>query len=119
MLMSNQTKKIVALPTTKPNHFVAVSVFYSKGRGYLLNIQPVEIEDHGLYQSEKYALFSGKSFYAEMAPRFNRRTLEAIAARYESLPEYKDALQAVLAKEGITLATSAQLQPAAQDAVLA
>jgi len=104
-----ERKIIGMLKTAKPEEFVEIEVYYSKGganyfngtsdpRGYWLAIRPVTVKDG----CKSYQLMQGfKKFLVASKRKSNGSMLLAVARALE----YKDEiLDAVLKKEGITLA---------------
>jgi hypothetical protein len=101
--MSQRTIKIARLATTKPQHFIEVSVSYTTGRGYSLGVWPIEDKGDGCFSC---FLFSGASRFIEPAARFNYKRLAQLADQGDKLPGYRELIEKVLANEKLTLASA-------------
>jgi hypothetical protein len=99
-----------SLPTTEPNRFLEVEVYYEEGgmsflsgsfnkRGFYLAVQPVKME--GCFKS--MTAFSGTKALVEEAKRFSARKLQDVAIQALQLPIYRKLLDHVLAKGDIHL----------------
>lgn len=102
------------MPTTDPNRFVEVEVYYDEGglsyftgginkRGYYLAVQPVTLD--GGFRS--ITAFSGTKALVEETKRFSARKLQEIALQAMQLPIYRTLLNHVLAKGNIRLQDAA------------
>ncbi len=108
--MKNKTR-VARLTTTNPTQFIDVEVLYAKGginyftyvnekRGYWLSIQPVIIKGDGFIS---FTAFSGSKVFLEEAKRFSQKKLEELAAQATAIPQYKELLEHVLAKNQLKL----------------
>ena len=102
------------MPTTDPNRFVEVEVYYDEGglsyfsggvnkRGYYLAVQPVKLD--GGFRS--ITAFSGAKALVEETKRFSARKLQEVALQALQLPVYRTLLNHVLAKGNIRLQAAA------------
>ena len=102
---------IQSLPTTEPNRFLDVEVYYDEGgmsflsggvnkRGYYLAVQPVKREGN----LKSMLAFSGTKALIEEVKRFSARKLQEAALQATQLPIYRKLLDHVLAKNNIKLA---------------
>jgi hypothetical protein len=102
---------IQSLPTTEPNRFLDVEVYYDEGgmsflsggfnkRGYYLAVQPVKREGN----CKSMLAFSGTKALIEEVKRFSARKLQEAALQATQLPIYRKLLDHVLAKNNIKLA---------------
>jgi hypothetical protein len=101
---------IQSLPTTEPNRFLDVEVYYDEGgmsflsggfnkRGYYLAVQPVKREGN----LKSMLAFSGTKALIEEVKRFSARKLQEAALQATQLPMYRKLLDHVLAKNNIKL----------------
>jgi hypothetical protein len=102
------------LPTTDPDRFVEVEVYYDEGgmsyftggfnkRGYYVAVQPVKLD--GGFRS--ITAFSGTKALVEETKRFSARKLQEVALQALHLPVYRTLLNHVLAKGNIRLQDAA------------
>jgi hypothetical protein len=118
---------IQSLPTTEPNRFLDVEVYYDEGgmsflsggfnkRGYYLAVQPVKREGN----CKSMLAFSGTKALIEEVKRFSARKLQEAALQATQLPIYRKLLDHVLAKNNIKLtdqtpgAMATETNPASQ-----
>jgi len=107
------------LPTTTPNKFLEVSVYYDQGgmnffsgtskrRGYYLSVTPIEID--GVFT--KSTAFSGTCDLLEEVKRYSAGKLSAWASKARIQPQYKILVDHVTAKNNIVLAGAPAAEPA-------
>ena len=108
--MNGRKVRVLRLPTQHANQFINVTVRYRDGSGYVLDVNPVTVEDG----FELYAIFSGETALLQTASRFSVRTLEQLAARAQDHHLYQPMLDIVLAKNSLALAAPTFISRGAQ-----
>ncbi len=115
---------IRSLPTTEPNRFVEVEVYYDAGgrsflsgefnkRGYYLAVQPVKREGN----CKSMLAFSGTKTLIEEVKRFSAKKLQEAALQATQLTVYQNLLNHVSAKNNLKLADGTPVAMATANAV--
>lgn len=113
---------IAKLPTTKPNLFVELEVYYSLGgmnfwngtnekRGYWVSVSPITIEERAGMVCRSFTIgggMSGLKGFLEEATRYNARKLESLRAA--AIPHLGKLLAKVIEKTQLVLTAEGQAQ---------
>ena len=109
--MSDRNATVTRIPTTIEDHYVEVTISYSKGginyatykprsRGYYMHVQPIKVGPNYV----EFVAFTGIQQCIEEASRFSAKKLDQLVETFGGGSVQEQLVDYVCKKQGITLA---------------